>query len=145
MGSQNSSQVIETDKRENKSQDETKRPIGRAGEDQEAASVDQALIRGVVEYFRLVPAGKVMRKLDEWTRSRIRICLWKQWKRPRTRIKHLRQLSKSGTGIYVSNSSWGYCRMVHTQLLGTMITNCYLQSLGYVGFYNHCHWKTTHQ
>lgn len=106
----------------------------------------EALIEGWVEYFRLARAKKVLQKLDEWTRTRIRICLWKQWKLPRTRVRKLRQLGASPEAAYMwGNSSWGYCRMAHTRSLGTTITNAYLQSLGYIGFSKHYYWKTTHQ
>jgi RNA-directed DNA polymerase len=106
----------------------------------------EALIRGWVEYFRLARAKKVLQGLDEWTRTRIRICLWKQWKLPRTRIKKLRQLGASPDEAYMwGQSSWGYCRMAHTRSLGITITNNYLRSLGYIGFSNHYYWKTTHQ
>ena len=106
----------------------------------------EALITGWVEYFRLARAKKVLQGLDEWTRTRIRICLWKQWKLPRARIRKLRQLGASPDEAYMwGNSSWGYCRMAHTRSLGMTITNTYLRSLGYIGFSNHYYWKTTHQ
>ncbi|MCY9517849.1 hypothetical protein M5W87_28160 [Paenibacillus apiarius] len=31
-------------------------------------------------------------KFDQWIRRRLRMCLWKQWKRIRTRIRELRSL-----------------------------------------------------
>ena len=106
----------------------------------------EALIGGWVEYFRLARASRAMQRLDEWTRIRIRICLWKQWKLPSTRIRKLRQLGASPERAYRwGNSSWGYCRMAHSWSLTTTLTNRYLQSLGYIGFSNHYYWKTTHQ
>jgi group II intron reverse transcriptase/maturase len=105
-----------------------------------------ALIRGWVEYFRLARARKVLQGLDEWTRTRIRICLWKQWKLPKTRIRNLRQLGATPAEAHRwGNSSWGYCRMAHSRSLGTTVTNGYLQRLGYTGFSKHHYWKTTHQ
>ena len=115
-------------------------------EGQEKIKKLEALIVGWTEYFRIARAKKVLQGLDEWTRTRIRICLWKQWKLPRTRTRKLRQLGAKPAEAYMwGNSSWGYCRMAHSRSLGTTITNRYLQSLGYVGFYQHYHWKTTHQ
>jgi RNA-directed DNA polymerase len=106
----------------------------------------EALIGGWVEYFRRARARKAMQRLDEWTRIRIRICLWKQWKLPPTRIRKLRQLGASPERAYAwGNSSWGYCRMAHSWSLTTTITNSYLQSLGYIGFSKRYYWKTTHQ
>ncbi len=95
----------------------------------------EALIEGWVEYFRRAQARSVMQRLDEWTRIRIRICLWKQWKQPQTRLRKLRQLGATPERAYRwGNSSWGYCRMAHSWSLTTTITNSYLQSLGYIGF-----------
>ena len=106
----------------------------------------EALIEGWVNYFRIARAKKAMQRLDEWTRTRIRICLWKQWKLPKTRVRNLRNLGATAAKAYAwGNSSWGYCRMAHTRSLGSTMTNDYLQSLGYVGFSNYYFWKTTHQ
>jgi RNA-directed DNA polymerase len=106
----------------------------------------EALIAGWVEYFRIARATKVLQKLDEWTRTRIRIGLWKQWKLPRTRIRNLRKLGARPIDAYSwGNSSWGYCRMAHSRALLSTITNSYLRKLGYVGFSDRYYWKTKHQ
>jgi RNA-directed DNA polymerase len=106
----------------------------------------EALIAGWVEYFRIARATKVLQKLDEWTRTRIRIGLWKQWKLPRTRIRNLRKLGARPVDAYSwGNSSWGYCRMAHSRALLSTITNRYLRKLGYVGFSDRYYWKTKHQ
>jgi RNA-directed DNA polymerase len=106
----------------------------------------EALIAGWVEYFRIARATKVLQKLDEWTRTRIRIGLWKQWKLPRTRIRNLRKLGARPVDAYSwGNSSWGYCRMAHSRALLSTITNSHLRKLGYVGFSDRYHWKTKHQ
>lgn len=106
----------------------------------------EAVIEGWVSYFRIARAKKAMQGLDEWTRSRIRIGLWKQWKTPGTRVWNLRKLGATEEKAYMwGNSSWGYCRMAHTRSLGSTLTKGHIQSLGYVGFSNYYHWKTDHQ
>ena len=106
----------------------------------------EAVIEGWVNYFRIARAKKVMQTLDEMVRSRIRTGIWKQWKRPRTRIKNLRKLGASRVNAERwGNSSWGYCRMAHHRALYTTVTNQRLEKLGYVGFYNYYHWKTGYQ
>jgi len=47
---------------------------------------------GWIGYFRLAAAKGHCEKLDQWIRRRLRMCLWKQWKRVRTRIRELRAL-----------------------------------------------------
>ncbi|WP_423221939.1 group II intron maturase-specific domain-containing protein [Ideonella margarita] len=37
---------------------------------------------GISEYYRPVP------ELDDWIRRRMRMCYWKQWRWPRTKIRH---------------------------------------------------------
>ena len=49
-------------------------------------------IRGWVNYFRLAEMRKFLKETDEWLRSRIRMCIWKQWKKPRTKYKNLVKL-----------------------------------------------------
>jgi len=53
--------------------------------------LNQYLI-GWIGYFRLASAKGHCEKLDQWMRRRLRMCLWKQWKRVRTRIRELRAL-----------------------------------------------------
>lgn len=49
------------------------------------------IIRGWINYFRICNMKKIMDKLDGYLRFRLRMCIWKQWKLPRTRVKRLRQ------------------------------------------------------
>ncbi len=45
--------------------------------------------QGWVAYFKLANQWSVYEELDSWTRRRFRWLLWRQWKKPRTRIKRL--------------------------------------------------------
>ncbi|HEY8529832.1 MAG TPA: group II intron maturase-specific domain-containing protein, partial [Paenibacillaceae bacterium] len=47
---------------------------------------------GWVGYFRIAAAKSHCETLDQWIRRRLRMCLWKQWKRVRTRYRELRAL-----------------------------------------------------
>ena len=106
----------------------------------------EAMIEGWVNYFRIARAKSAMQKLDEMTRIRIRMGIWKQWKWPQTRVRNLRKLgATTGKAYRWGNSNWGYCRMAHGPALCSTITNEWLQKLGYVGFYNYYHWKTEYQ
>jgi len=49
-------------------------------------------LMGWIGYFRLASAKKHCEALDEWIRRRLRMCLWKQWKLPKTRLRNLRAL-----------------------------------------------------
>lgn len=46
-------------------------------------------LRGWVAYFRLSQVKNVFEELDQWIRRRLRVILWRQWKRPWTRFKKM--------------------------------------------------------
>ena len=48
--------------------------------------------RGWVGYIRLAQTKNAFEETDEWLRRRCRWLLWRQWKKPRTRLKKLIQL-----------------------------------------------------
>jgi RNA-directed DNA polymerase len=62
------------------------------------------VIRGWVAYFRLSEVKAGFETLDEWLRRKLRCILWRQWKRPRTRAKKLRQL-----GVPETHARAGSC------------------------------------
>ena len=49
-------------------------------------------LRGWIGYFHVASAKSHCEKLDQWLRRRLRMCLWKQWKRTWTRFRNLRAL-----------------------------------------------------
>ena len=63
-------------------------------------------IEGWVGYYHLAKMKRLCIETDEWLRRRIRMCIWKAWKLPNTRIKNLR---KCGVKEYNARQ-WGYCK-----------------------------------
>nr|WP_312883319.1 group II intron maturase-specific domain-containing protein [Paenibacillus germinis] len=57
-------------------------------------------------YYALADTPSIFRKLDKWIRRRLRMCLWKQWKKPRTKVKRLTSLGISRDKAY----EWGNTR-----------------------------------
>lgn len=97
----------------------------------------QTLIQGWVNYFSIAKAKSVMQKLDSCVRVRLRMCLWKEWKRCKTRTRNLLKLKASKQKSYEwGNSSKGYCRVAHSPILSTTLNNAYFIKQGYTGFYN---------
>ena len=47
------------------------------------------LMRGWLNYFRLAEVKACFEELDGWLRRKLRCILWRQWKKPRTRVKKL--------------------------------------------------------
>lgn len=56
------------------------------------AELNRYLI-GWIGYFHIASAKTHCVMLDKWIRSRLRMCLWKQWKRSKTRLRNLRALN----------------------------------------------------
>ena len=52
-------------------------------------------LRGWAAYFGISPYYRPVPELDEWIRRRIRMGYWKQWRRVRTKIRHLLALGVS--------------------------------------------------
>jgi RNA-directed DNA polymerase len=106
----------------------------------------EAVIRGWVNYFSIAKAKSKMKELDEMIRTRLRIGIWKQWKKPKTRRINLEKLGiKSGKAYEWSNSRKGYCRIAHSPIVCRVLTKEYFTRLGYVGFTNYYYWKTEQQ
>jgi len=53
------------------------------------------VIRGWTNYFSLAETKGFADELDQWMRRRLRLLLWRQWKRPWTRFRKLMQLGIS--------------------------------------------------
>jgi len=83
---------------------------------------------GISQYYRPVP------ELDEWIRRRMRMCYWKQWRWPRTKIKNLLDLGVSlKSAIQHGCSSNSYWQMSRTPVINQAISNAWLQEQGLLG------------
>jgi len=49
------------------------------------------VLQGWGYYYRLADVEGVFEALDQWVRRRLRLLVWRQWKRPRTRAKELQK------------------------------------------------------
>jgi RNA-directed DNA polymerase len=90
------------------------------------------LTRGWVNYFRIAKCQSRLSKLDSWIRFRLRMCIWKTWKKVRTRIANLTKLGYDKVrAIMYGNTRKGYCRVAHSQILTYKLTKDYFTDLGY--------------
>lgn len=91
------------------------------------------LNRGWLQYFKLNEAKTVYVGLDEWVRSRIRLCYWKQWKRPSTRVVMLTKLGTPEWQAYQwGNTRKGYWRISHSPILTRALNSSLLKREGYL-------------
>jgi hypothetical protein len=49
-------------------------------------------IKGWVQYFKLADMQNLLIKTDAWYRRRLRMVIWKQWKRIKTKVANLKKL-----------------------------------------------------
>ncbi|WP_246772626.1 group II intron reverse transcriptase/maturase [Paenibacillus polymyxa] len=49
-------------------------------------------IRGWIGYFYVADMKRILQSWNEWLRRRMRMYIWKQWKKPRTKVQNLRKL-----------------------------------------------------
>lgn len=106
----------------------------------------EAIIRGWVTYFSIAKAKSKMQELDEFVRTRLRMGIWKQWKRPKTKRVKLIGLGIQKRKAYEwSNSRKGCCRIAHSPILCRALNNAYFKRLRYIGFSDYYYWKTEHQ
>ncbi len=88
-------------------------------------------IVGWVNYFSPADMKKVAATLDEWIRRRLRMCIWKQWRKVQTRFKNLIKLGlNKGLAIQFANTRKGYWRISSSPILNRTLTNQYLVNIG---------------
>lgn len=84
-------------------------------------------------YFKLSEAKSVFEDLDKWVRSRLRLCYWSQWKRPRTRTRELEKLGIPVSFAYQwGNTRKGTWRTVQSPILRKALSNAYLKQEGFL-------------
>jgi RNA-directed DNA polymerase len=82
-------------------------------------------------YFGFCETPSTLRKLDAWTRRRLRAIAWKQWRRGRTRYAELR---RRGVGrdlaARTAGSPHGPWRLGNSPALAIALPNAFFDSLG---------------
>jgi len=100
-------------------------------------------IQGWLNYYGLAAGKQRIRRLDEWLRRRVRMCIWKTWKRVRTRMRSLIKLGIPKEKAYMwANTRKGYWEISGSPILATTITTRRLEKRGYrslLSYYLHRH------
>ena len=92
-------------------------------------------IMGWVNYFRLADMQELLLRIDEWFRRRIRMVIWKQWKRIRTKLANLIKLGVSKSKAWEwANTRKAFWHTANSFILKTTITVERLGKAGYVFF-----------
>lgn len=95
----------------------------------------KSFIRGWLGYYYVADMKRILMSWNEWLRRRFRMYIWKQWKKPRTRVTNLKKLGIPDWQAY----QWGYTRLGYWRIAGSgimqrSITNEKLAKAGYYDF-----------
>lgn len=90
-------------------------------------------IRGWVNYFKLADMKSLLKRIDEWYRRRLRMVIWKQWKRIRTKFTNLIKLGiKKSKAKEWSRTRKSYWHTANSYILHRTITKERLHKAGFV-------------
>ena len=96
------------------------------------------VIRGWINYFSLAETKGFAEELDQWMRRRLRLILWRQWKRPWTRFKKLMQRGIPGKRAVLSafngRGPWYNSGASH---MNVSLPKQYLDKLGLISLIEH--------
>jgi RNA-directed DNA polymerase len=86
---------------------------------------------GWMNYFGHSRSYSQLLELDKWLRRRVRLGYWKQWKRPRTRRRHLLALGIAKDEVKLATRSRkGYWRMAGNSIVQRALTKQWLWDQG---------------
>lgn len=92
-----------------------------------------SLVQGWISYFGKAKGKSRVNRIDEWLRRRLRMCIWKQWKRVRTKYRSLVQLGISENQAYQwANTRRSYWRTSKSPILQRAVTTKRLEQRGYI-------------
>ncbi|MBR3321720.1 MAG: group II intron reverse transcriptase/maturase, partial [Exiguobacterium sp.] len=83
-------------------------------------------LMGWCGYFALADTPSVFKSLESWIRRRLRMCVWKSWKKPSTKVRKLTGLGvPKGKAHEWGNSRKGYWRISKSPILHRALGNSY--------------------
>lgn len=86
---------------------------------------------GWINYYGIAKCKGIVVQLDRWIKQRLRTCIWKQWKKVKTRYKNLKKLGLNHyQAIKFANTRKGYWRVANSAILNTTLTNQFFNDLG---------------
>ena len=89
-------------------------------------------MRGWLNYYSVASMKTGIEELNKWLYHRIRMCLWKMWKRPRARMRYLMKLGIPERYAHMAaNSRKGYWRTANTTTVKRALTKERLISKGF--------------
>lgn len=89
-------------------------------------------IRGWLEYFKLADMKSRLQRIEEWYRRRLRMCIWKSWKKIKTRFNNLCKCGIDKRKAWEwANTRKGYWRIADSFILHRALNNDNLKRANY--------------
>lgn len=99
--------------------------------EQRLSKLNQVTV-GWVNYFAIADCKKTLLRLDNMIRIRLRMCIWKSWKKVYNRMKQLMKLGMEEWKAHRNaNTRKSYCRTAMSGILYHTLTNDYFRKIGY--------------
>ena len=90
--------------------------------------------RGWLNYYGIASMKNNIEDINGWLYHRIRMCIWKQWKKPKTKVRNLLKMGvPMELALQAGNSRRGYWFTTHTVAINMAMTK---ERLIYSGFYD---------
>ncbi|VAW64810.1 Retron-type RNA-directed DNA polymerase [hydrothermal vent metagenome] len=88
-------------------------------------------LRGWINYYGIANAYQKCVDLDHWIRRRVRMCYWRQWRKPRTKVANLLRLGASKDwAVTCGSTRKGPWRSSKTPGIQQALSNHYLKEEG---------------
>ncbi len=88
-------------------------------------------LRGWINYFGIASGYQLCVDLDHWIRRRVRMAYWRQWRKPRTKVRSLMKLGvRVQSAVACGTTSKGPWRSSKTPGIQQALSNAYLKSQG---------------
>lgn len=92
--------------------------------------------RGWMNYFQLTDTDSLLQDIDGWIRHRLRMCLFKQWKKPRTRVRNMLKLGLEIEKCKTYACSKGYWRKSILKDSNFTLDKEFFKKNGFIGTYS---------
>ena len=90
-------------------------------------------VRGWINYFGIANCYQLCVDLDHWIRRRVRMAYWRQWRKPRTKVRNLMSRGvRVQAAVACGITSKGPWRSSKTPGINQALSNAYLKSQGLV-------------
>jgi len=88
-------------------------------------------LRGWINYFGIANCYPLCLDLDHWIRRRVRMAYWRQWRKPRTKVRNLMKRGvRVQAAVTCGITSKGPWRSSKTPGINQALSNAYLKSEG---------------